>query len=148
MLLELALAAGLAVATILFHLEALRVLSRLWNRLTVRPRLRFAFLSAGVLLTHIVEIWAFAVVLYAVGHLSATSGIAGQTGTAFADYLYFSGASYTSLGIGDVYPVGRLRLLTTVETLLGLLMIAWSASYTYLYMQRHWGSGDGVAPLD
>jgi hypothetical protein len=46
--------------------------------------------------------------------------------------------SYTSLGLGDVYPQGGVRLLTGVEALVGLLMIAWSASFTYLSMEKYW----------
>jgi potassium channel LctB len=38
--------------------------------------------------------------------------------------------SYTSLGLGDVYPGGSLRLITGVEALNGLLMIARSGSFT------------------
>lgn len=148
MILELVLSCVLAGATILFHLEALRLLSRLWTRLAIQARLRFAVLTGGVLLTHISEIWVFAIVFYVIGHVVPGSGLAGETGSSFLDYLYFSSASYTSLGIGDVYPMGRLRILSTTETLVGLLMIAWSAAFTYLYMQRHWGSGDGSPPLD
>lgn len=148
-LIEIGLAGGLAVVTILMHLEALRLLSRLWPRLRMQLRMRFAVLTGGVLLAHIAEIWVYAVVFYVIGSLSAESSIAGVTGgDRFVDYLYFSGAAYTSLGIGDVYPTGLLRLLTTAETLLGLLMIAWSAAFTYLYMQRYWGSGDGGGALD
>lgn len=146
MILELMLSCLLAGATILFHLEALRLLSRMWTKLVIRARLRFALLTGGVLLTHIAEIWVYAIVFLIVGHTAPGSGLAGETGNSFLDYLYFSSASYTSLGIGDVYPMGRLRLLSTTETLNGLLMIAWSAAFTYLYMQRYWGSGDGGSP--
>jgi hypothetical protein len=35
-------------------------------------------------------------------------------------------------------PDGVLRLLAGVEALNGLLLIGWSASYTYLAMERFW----------
>jgi hypothetical protein len=57
----------------------------------------------------------------------------------FADYLYFSTATYTSLGYGDIYPRGGLRLMAGIETVTGLMMIAWSASFTYLTMEKFWG---------
>jgi hypothetical protein len=46
--------------------------------------------------------------------------------------------SYTTLGVGDVYPKGLLRILVGVEALNGFLLITWSASFTYLMMQRYW----------
>ena len=44
-----------------------------------------------------------------------------------------------AFGFGDVYPVGQMRLLAGIEALTGLLMISWTASFTYLEMGRHWG---------
>jgi hypothetical protein len=38
--------------------------------------------------------------------------------------------AYSSLGYGDHGPVGHAHLLTGVETLNGLLLIGWSASFT------------------
>jgi len=56
----------------------------------------------------------------------------------FSEYVYFSTVSYTSLGLGDIYPTGGLRLVTGAEALLGLLLIAWSASFAYLSMVDLW----------
>ena len=52
--------------------------------------------------------------------------------------LNFSLVTYTSLGYGDIAPLGPARLLAGIESL-----IAWSASFTYLEMQRHWYAQDG-----
>jgi hypothetical protein len=46
------------------------------------------------------------------------------------------------LGYGDVVPHGPLRLLAGVEALTGLLMIGWSASFTYVSMARFWTPED------
>jgi hypothetical protein len=37
-----------------------------------------------------------------------------------------------------VTPYGSVRLLAGVEALNGLLLIAWSASFLYLEMERYW----------
>jgi hypothetical protein len=58
------------------------------------------------------------------------------------DHFYFSIASYSSLGIGDILPHGYLRLVAGIECLNGLVLIAWSASFTYLVMDRAWGSDE------
>ncbi len=54
------------------------------------------------------------------------------------DYFYFSIASYTSLGLGDVFPSGHFRFITGVEALNGLLLIAWSGSFIYIFMGHLW----------
>lgn len=59
------------------------------------------------------------------------------TGTV-TDYFYFSLTSYTTLGIGEVHPVGPIRIIVGLEALNGFPLITWSASFTYLMMQRYW----------
>jgi hypothetical protein len=46
--------------------------------------------------------------------------------------------TYTTLGFGDIVPVGPVRFLTSVEALTGFVLITWSASFTYLEMNRFW----------
>lgn len=53
-------------------------------------------------------------------------------------YAYFSTTTYTTLGYGDIIPTGPLRFLASVEALTGFLLVTWSASFTYLEMQRFW----------
>lgn len=60
----------------------------------------------------------------------------------FSASLYFSAETYTSLGFGDLTPNGPVRLLAGVEALNGLLLIGWSASFTYLCMERFWSPAD------
>ena len=54
-------------------------------------------------------------------------------------HFYFSIASYTTLGIGDILPHGNIRIVAGLEALNGLVLVAWSASFTYLIMERLWG---------
>jgi hypothetical protein len=60
-----------------------------------------------------------------------------QSGSRFA-YYYYSAAVYTTVGFGDLIPTGGLRVLTSGEALLGLSLITWSASFTFVQMQRLW----------
>ncbi len=69
---------------------------------------------------------------------TAMGSLHGQLSHAWPSFLYFSAETYTSLGFGDVFPVGEMRLIAGMEALTGLLMIGWTTSYTYLEMQRHW----------
>ena len=45
---------------------------------------------------------------------------------------------YTTVGFGDMVPESMTRLLTSAEALTGFLLITWSASFTFLQMQRLW----------
>jgi hypothetical protein len=80
----------------------------------------------------------FALAYYVLRDSLGLGSLAGQFRDVFSSYLYFSAETYTSLGLGDVYPVGQIRMVVGVEALTGLLMISWTASFTYLEMSRYW----------
>ena len=56
----------------------------------------------------------------------------------FLDHIYLSAMSYTTVGFGDVTPVGPIRFLAATEALSGLVLITWSAWFTFLEMERFW----------
>lgn len=58
-------------------------------------------------------------------------------------YFYYSAVVYTTLGFGDIIPLGPLKILTAMEGLIGLGFITWSASFTFLEMQRYWQDDEG-----
>ena len=56
----------------------------------------------------------------------------------YLDYVYFSALTNTTVGFGDFVPSGPVRFLAGMEALTGLVLITWSASFTFLEMQRYW----------
>jgi len=46
---------------------------------------------------------------------------------------------------GDIIPLGPLKILTAMEGLIGLGFITWSASFTFLEMQRYWQQNEHEA---
>lgn len=54
------------------------------------------------------------------------------------DAVYLSAMTYTSVGFCDVVPVGPLRFIAGTMSLTGFVLITWSASFTYLEMERYW----------
>ena len=48
------------------------------------------------------------------------------------------GGDSAQVGLGDLYPTEHLRLMAGVAALNGLLLVGWSASFTYLSMQEYW----------
>ena len=58
----------------------------------------------------------------------------------WSDSVYFSFINYTSLGFGDIIPVGHIRFLAGIEALTGLVLIAWTASFLFFEIQKSWKS--------
>ncbi len=92
----------------------------------------------GLFLAHVVEIWLFGVLSWLLGNLEGGGTITGQSLSGLPDYVYFSAVTYTTLGYGEVYPVGPMRFIFGTEALIGFMLITWSASVTFLQMQRFW----------
>ena len=137
MLLEMAISAVLVVASILIHYESLRLMSTFVPNLEVAVRVKVLIVVIGCFFAHTLEVW-----LYAGAFLwifkSGLGSLKGQVDESFADFLYFSATSYSTMGIGDVYPTGALRLISGIEGINGLFLIAWSTSFTYFVMDRLW----------
>ena len=122
-----------AALCLVIHFEAMK----LFYRSPVVERLRHGvvLLLLGLLVAHGVEIWLFALA-YSVLADTAFGHI--EHAVTFFDYVYFSASSYTTLGIGDLFPAGTLRALAASEAVVGLVLIAWSAALAFLQMQRLW----------
>jgi len=133
-----AFAALLVVTSTLVHYEALRLLSAWIPHLRIRPRARLLAVIFGVFVGHLLEIACYALAYYTLHDHFGLGSFGGKFADNFTTYFYFSAESYTSIGLGDIYPLGSLRLITGVEALNGLLLVGWSASFTYLAMQRYW----------
>jgi hypothetical protein len=127
----------LVVLVVLVHYEALLNASRLADRLTIRPRKRILVVIAAAFMAHIAEIGLFAAGYAAMTRLGL-GALEGDIEGNLADYFYFSTTMYTTLGVGDIWPSGRMRLMAGVESLTGLVLITWTASFTYVSMQKFW----------
>lgn len=138
MTIAVTLAFLLVLVTASFHYGVLRWLSSGMASIAMKATRRVLCIVFVIILAHLVEI-----VLYAGAYALSTKvlGIGAFGGLAVSGplhYLYFSIMTYTSLGLGDVFPGGHLRFIAGVEALNGLLLIAWSASSIYLAMGRLW----------
>ena len=131
----------LLVATTVIHYEVLRLLTAALPVLRIRPRVQLIFVIIGAFAAHFIEILLYGAAYYVLA-TRFDVGSMGQPGPLhFSRCLYFSAETYTTLGYGDVLPHGDLRLLAGLEALNGMLLIGWTASYTFLSMERFWGRG-------
>lgn len=125
------------LSAVLIHHETLILLSRLVPRLHT-PRYRVLVALVGILIAHIVAIWVFGLVYYFSHYAEGFGGLGGSFDGTLLDSVYFSFSCYTSLGFGDIVPSGDMRFLSGLEALLGLVLIAWTASFLYIEMQKNW----------
>ena len=126
--------------TVLIHYEVLRRTYDWLPRMTIPPRQRIVVVLFAVFFAHTVEVWLYGIAYYLLDDRSGLDlgHFGGEFDGSFAEYVYFSTVSYTSLGLGDVWPLGPMRLITGVEALNGLVLIGWSATFTFIAMRRFW----------
>lgn len=117
----------MAMVCILVHTEALSLVKKFTARIT---RFRLSLLVTWLLLlsAHVLQVWLYALV-YWLCDIYGLGGLQGMTEP--LDYVYFSAVVYTTLGFGDIVPEAGVRLLVGSQALVGLCLIAWSATATY-----------------
>jgi len=132
---------GLVIAlTTLIHYEVLRALSVSLPSLSIPSRPKLLVVIFATFFAHAIEMSVYGLLLFGLVKYMGVGSLSGTTKFSLVNCLYFSAETYTSLGFGDLTPVGPVRLLAGVEALNGLLLIGWSASYTYLAMERFWNA--------
>jgi len=128
----------LLVLTTVIHYEVLRMLSLVLPPISIPARVKLVVVIFGEFLAHLVEIILYALAVFVLVRYMNLGTLQEIHRFSLSVCLYFSAETYTSLGYGDILPAGVLRLLAGVEALNGLLLIGWSASYTYIAMERYW----------
>ena len=126
------------------HYELLVLASHVVRVLSGSARAGVALAVALALAAHVIE-----VAVFGIGWLALTrAGVVELSipSPTLADAIYFSGAVYTSLGFGDIVPVGDGRFLAVLEAVTGLVLIAWTASFTLYQMREH--RMDGADEID
>jgi hypothetical protein len=116
--------------TTALHYEALRLLGWAASRHSVSQRRAVGFLTTLVAL-HLTEIALYAVAYALSANVFELGSLGGSSGPAWLDFFYFAAETYSTLGYGDLVPVGALRLLASVESVNGLLLLAWSGAFLF-----------------
>lgn len=127
MLLNLLLATVMAGTSVLLHfggLSAITAFSRRYLRPlhaheSLRPQ-AFVVLATVIALAalHSIEIWTYAFVFHLL-----------NPALSFAEALYFSISTYTTLGYGDIVLGHEWRVFGATEAMIGLLLIGWSTAF-------------------
>lgn len=136
--------AGIIIVTCLLVYESLRIIWVVLPRLTIPYRMRILVVICGVFAIHIVNIWIYGIAYYLLvqhcdlGTLIGGNMVGGLHPLDFWGYIYFSAITYSTVGFGDITPEGGLRMLSSAESLNGIVAIGWTVSFTYLAMEKFW----------
>jgi hypothetical protein len=101
-----------------------------------RAKVLYAILS--IIALHVAEIWVFGTAIWLLLLFPATGSLNGPETVDFFECVYLSAVTFSTVGFGDIAPVGAIRFLSGTEALTGFVLITWSASFTYLEMERFW----------
>lgn len=131
----------LIVVTSLLTYELLRAA---WRFMVASPfrHGRVLYALAAAFIAHFVSIALYGLVYYALagdglGTLHQTAIEPSDPVTVWLA-LYYSAATYSTLGFGDVVPRGALRLVSVIEGVNGLMLIGWSVAHSFLAMEEFW----------
>jgi hypothetical protein len=103
---------------------------------------------SGLFVAHGISISIYGVAYWLLTQFSHFPPLEGVDTTTIGSYLYYSATTYSSLGVGDVYPRGCLRIITSFEVINGLTLIAWSATFTYFSVDRMWSYHKKIRKID
>lgn len=131
------------VVCVALHYEALRLISGLLPPPKERHRRRIVILILWLLLVHSVEIWVFGASYYTLLRIGGIGELVGMDPVSIFNCVYYSAVVFSTLGFGDIVPIGAIRLLTGMEAIAGLTFITWSASFTFYEMSKNWNNKNG-----
>ncbi|AZG15910.1 MULTISPECIES: ion channel [Cupriavidus] len=136
-LLAVALTATLTLLAVAIHYEALRLISEFHPR-RLSGKLNIGAVIVLIIVTHCIEAIVFSAGYWLGADVLAIGQLTGMREHGPVAYIYFSLETFTTQSIGDIFPIGPLRLLASVQPLVGLILIGWSTSFTFLIMRRDW----------
>ncbi|MEX0924269.1 MAG: ion channel [Rhodovibrionaceae bacterium] len=136
MILAIIAALALVVCSVLVQYRVLNLTAVLLERLRIPAKSRILMAVAGVLSGQLISILLFALIYAAFHFQSGAASLAGKLEGNALDFFYFSIMSFTTLGIGDIYATGPLRIVAGFQGLTGFVMIGWSASFAYMAMRN------------
>ncbi|MDB5966191.1 MAG: Ion transport 2 domain protein [Polaromonas sp.] len=138
-MLTIAVSSFLLIAlTVLLHYEVLRALNRFLPVLDIPNRFKLLVALFSAFMAHLAEMAIYGAAIFALIKYAGIGDLKGFGPVSLLNCIYFSAETFTSLGFGDIAPVGPIRLLAGLEALNGLLLIGWSASYITVAMERFW----------
>ncbi len=138
LLINMVVSVAMVLVTTLVYYELMRLIWFSLPRFHVAPRKRVLWVVFASFAGHAFVVWWYAFVYWMLIEWGGMGGFEGAHSDTFLRYIYFSAETYSSLGLGDVYPHEDLHFLVGIQAINGLVLIGWSVSFTFLAMQKFW----------
>ena len=129
------------VVCVSVHYEGLRLLNRMPIG-GINDRHRIIIMILCIMMLHIVEVWIFGLTYYFLLLNGGFGSFDGMASIELFDSVYFSATVFSTLGFGDIVPLGPIRFVTGTQSIAGLTLITWSASFTFVEMMRPKGDNN------
>ena len=148
---QLIIATAMVAVTVVTHLLGLSVLIAATNRHSrhlqthralAQQMLVLVGVSFGLFILHSIEIWSYAALYFTVGAMRV-----------FEDALYFSTATYATIGDSDVTLSKSWRVLGAIEGANGVILLGWSTAFFISIVARiralehDWSDGGENPPV-
>ena len=127
------LAFFISTLVVTIHVGALKNATHFISKIGTEKKFHRRFMiTSYILLLHWVEIAMFGTIYYLLVEFYDIGMIHGAE--TLKDYFYFSATNYTTLGYGDLYPEGDIRIFSGIEALVGLIIIGWTIAFTFNFV--------------
>jgi hypothetical protein len=130
----------LVALVVIIHYELLYRFTVVAPRLRIPHRFRIVVGLLAALFAHVIEVFVFALAYFLIDRSAHWGHLQGNFDGDLGDSVYFSFTAYSTLGLGDIEPIGEVRYIVGLESLTGLILLTWTASFLYLEMTRYWDS--------
>ena len=114
-----------------FHLLGLEVIRRAKPKQNKHRFLGLLFTFWGLAMLHLLEIGFAATALAVLLGFPGMGSLSEGFGSTAADFLYFAGVSFATLGYTQLEAHGAIRLFVMMISLSGFMLITWSATFIY-----------------
>jgi len=142
MLSVVALNTIVVLLSVLIHYEFLYRSTKVLPLLKIKHRMRVLAVVIIAFIAHVIEIWLYGLVFYFMHNSPNWGTLQGNYDGSLLDSVYFSFTSFSTLGFGDITPIGDIKFFVGIEGLAGFVLITWSASFLFFEMQRNWNVKD------
>ncbi|MGB5778953.1 ion channel [Allopontixanthobacter sediminis] len=122
---------GLLFAYGAFHMAGLELIRRAKPKQKKHRHLGLLFTFWGLAILHLIEIALAALLLAYLLSFPENGSLTEGFGSSAADFLYFAGVSFATLGYTQLEAHGAIRLLVMTLSLSGFMLITWSATFIY-----------------
>ena len=128
MLAQIAVGAVLILTTVLVHAVSLELILKVLFLVPVEIRIRwravvFALVVVALFVAHVVEMAIWAIFYLANASIEQIPTLEAA--------LYFSTSAFTTVGFGDLVLTERWRLLSSFESINGMILFGWSAAFIF-----------------